>query len=298
VSFRVVSVTGPASLRLKDKGLHICREGEAVHKIPVEDMAVLVLDGPDLLLSHALISFCMDHGVSVITSDPKHVPNGVLLPLAGNSTHTEILRAQIDAGVPAQKRAWQAIIRAKICAQADAVAFTGGNDAPLRQLIPFVRSGDPDNVEGTAAARYFSLMFGEGFLRDREEPGINARLNYGYAIIRSAVARAIVGAGLHPALGVYHHNRYNAFCLADDAMEPLRPMVDLAVWRMCGEVSELGEIDPPTKRRLISVMGQFVRIDGLRFPLLVGLERYGASLRRAICEGAALSVPLPDVSGG
>ncbi len=296
MSLRVVSVSGPATVRLKDTHLQICRDGDEVGRVPVEDIAVLVLDGPELFLSHQIISFCADHGVAVITSDPKHMPNGLLLPLASHSLHSATLRNQIEASVPAQKRAWQAIVKAKIRAQADALQYTGCDDSILRKLIPFVRSGDPDNVEATAASRYFSTLFGEAFVRNRDQPGTNACLNYGYSIIRSTVARSLVGAGLHPALGIFHRNQYNPFCLADDAMEPLRPMVDTLVWRMAGMGEVENELQPAMKRRLVSVIGGFVRLDGLRYPLVVGLERFAAGLRRAICEADPLCVPIPDYS--
>jgi CRISPR-associated protein Cas1 len=240
-----------------------------------------------------MLSFCADHNVAVITSDAKHMPNGLLLPFAAHSLHSATLRAQIASGVPAQKRTWQSIIRAKVRAQADAIREIGGDDSTLRKLIPLVRSGDPDNIEARAAGRYFELLFGAQFLRDRDAPGVNACLNYGYAVVRSTVARAIVGAGLHPALGVFHRNQYNAFCLVDDAMEPLRPLVDRLVWEMVALDSVPDELDPPTKRRLVGVIGSFVSLGELRFPLLVGLERYAAGLRRAICDGEPLEVPLP-----
>jgi CRISPR-associated protein Cas1 len=288
-----VSVAGPATLRLADLALVIQRDGEIAAKIPVEDLAVLVLDGPDILVSHQLLAHCADLGVAVSTADSKHMPNGLLVPLAGNSLHSATLREQIDSSVPAQKRTWQAIVRTKIRAQADVLMAIGRDDGSMRRLIPLVRSGDPENVEATAAAHYFARLFGAEFIRDRGQSGVNAQLNYGYAIVRSTVARAIVGAGLHPALGIHHHNQYNGFCLADDAMEPLRPMVDRVVLQMLARRTPIDEVTPATKREMITVLGGRIVLGGLQFPLLVGLERYAASLRRAICEGAEVSVPLP-----
>lgn len=293
MSYRVVTVSGPAAVRLQDRHVVIQRGSEEAGRVPIEDMAVLVLDGPDLLVTHQLLGYCADAGVAIVSCDEKHMPVGLQLPLGKHSLHSAILRDQIEAGVPAQKRVWQAIVRAKVRAQADLVAAVGGDAGPLRRLATMVRSGDPDNIEATAAARYFEAIFGGEFIRDREAPGINCCLNYGYAVIRSAVARAVVGAGLHPALGVFHRNQYNAFCLVDDAMEPFRPMVDRVVREMAlrGEIEE--ELTPPIKRRLVQVMGGFVRLEDLRYPFLVGLERFAAGLRRAICEGDNLVVPLP-----
>ncbi len=263
-------------------------------KIPLEDMSVLVLDGPDLSLSHQALSACAAAGIAIVTSDGRHLPNGLLLPLSDHSLHSSILKQQIASKVPNQKRAWQEIVKAKIRSQADNLRYFQRDDSSLRKMIPFVRSGDPDNVEARAAARYFESMFGFEFIRDRDASGINACLNYGYSLARSAVARAIVGAGLHPALGIHHHNQYNAFCLADDAMEPLRAIVDRRVRHLSLIDAIPDELDPKTKRELISLLGSFVDFDGLRYPLLVGLERYAVSLRRAICDGEPLKVPLPE----
>lgn len=294
MSLRIVSVSGPALLRMQDTQLWIEKDGELRGRVPLEDMAVLVLDGPDLTLSHQLLASCASRGIAVLTSDEKHLPNGLLLPLSGHTLHTATLRQQIDAGAPATKRVWQTIVKAKIVAQANLVSSIGGDAKVLRKLLPLVRSGDPDNIEARAAARYWELSFGEAFVRNRDEPGLNACLNYGYAIIRSAVARAVVGAGLHPALGVFHRNQYNPLCLADDAMEPLRTMVDREVLAMRSEDVIQDELTPAMKRRLVGVLGGFVRLADVRYPLMVGLERYAASLRRAICESDFLEPIYPD----
>lgn len=293
MNLRVVVVTGPATLRYRDLAVAIQKGGEEVGRVPIEDMAVLLLDGPDLHVSHQLLAACAEANVAVVVSDPKHRPAGLLLPLAGHSLHSATLRDQIDASLPAQKRAWQSIVRAKLLAQADALDHLGRRSEPIRKLVGRVRSGDPDNVEAQAATRYFDALFGDDFIRDRDAPGVNAMLNYGYAVIRSCVARAVVGAGLHPSLGIHHHNQYNPFCLADDAMEPYRPLVDVCVAKLAaaGEVED--ELTPTLKRRLVTVAGGRVRIGSLRYPFLIGLERFAAALRRAICEGEPLDPPLP-----
>lgn len=296
MSLRVVFVAGPASIRLQDRALLVAKDGGGGGKIPVEDMAALVLDGQGIELSHDLLSLCVEHGVVVITSDAKHLPNGLLLPIAGHSLHSSVLRDQVSASVPAKKRAWQSIVKAKIRAQEELLRFTGRHRNKLGKLIPLVRSGDPDNIEATAAGFYFEDLFGDDFYRGNDLDGINSVLNYGYALIRAAVARAIVGAGLHPALGIHHCNQYNPFCLADDAMEPLRPLADRIAWDLMHADAIPGELYPHVKRRIIGVLSGFVRLDGRRYPLLVGLERYAAGLRRAICEGVELEVPLPELT--
>lgn len=296
MSLRVVFVSAPAVLKLLDNALLVEKPGGGAGKVPVEDMAVLILDGDEIELDHALLAQCVSKGVAVVVCDAKHLPSGLLLPLAGHSLHTSTLRDQIAAGVPAMKRTWQSIVRAKLHAQADMLRHADRDHEYIRRMISLVRSGDPDNIEATAAARYFEALFGEEFYRAREVDGINSVLNYGYAIVRAIVARALVGAGLHPALGVHHRNQYNPFCLADDAMEPIRPMVDRIAWELIQVDAVPDELYPQVKRKIIGALSGFVRFDGKRYPLLVGVERYAASLRRAICEGEDLIAPIPDPS--
>lgn len=293
MSHRVVSVAGPASVHRWRGCLLIEKPEDAGGKVPLDDMAVLILDGPEIALTHDLIAECAAKNIVVVTSDSRHLPNGLLLPLAGHSNHTAVLRQQMEASLPSKKRIWQAIVKQKIASQADLVRSVGQDDGPLRAMAARVRSGDPDNVEATAAAVAFELVFGWAFLRNRDEPGLNAMLNYGYAILRAAVARAVVGAGLHPALGVHHHNRSNPLCLADDAMEPLRTIVDRVVYDIADGGPTVDDLVPPVRRRLIACLGWTVEQGGVRLPLLVGLERYAASLRRALCEGTPIEVIVP-----
>lgn len=252
-----------------------------------------MLDGEGITIAGDLLAHCVRKGVAVVVSDRKHLPSGILLPISGNTLHTSTLRSQIEAGAPATKRAWQKVVRAKIAAQADMLQHACLPAGQLRRLIPFVRSGDPDNVEARAAVHYFERLFGEHFLRADDGDGINSVLNYGYALIRAAVARAIVGAGLHPAIGIHHRNQYNAFCLADDAMEPLRPIVDHLAWHMGKSDAIPLDLYPAVRKRIAAVLTANLSYQGANYPLLVGLERYAASLRRAICDGADLEVPIP-----
>jgi CRISPR-associated protein Cas1 len=290
----VIGVSGPAHLALADRALQIERNREVIGKIPLEDIAVITLDGPDVSLTHQLLGACVSHRVTVVVADDRHLPSACLLPLAGHSTHTAILRQQIDASKPAMKRTWQAIIRAKVTAQSQLALSRTGDNRSIQRLIAFIRSGDPDNVEGQAAHLYFETVFGPDFRRDRQARGVNGLLNYGYAVLRAAVARAVVGAGLHPALGIHHRNQYNALCLADDAMEPLRPLVDRLVLEIDDESAddEL-EVTPPIKRELISVLTRRVVLHEEVSPLLVALDRYAADLRRAICQGEEIAPPIP-----
>lgn len=293
MSLRVISIGGPAQVRWKDRAVVIVKEGVEVGRAILEEVAAIVLDGPDILVTHQLLAACADSNVAVVVTDDKHLPNGLLLPLAGHSLHTATLRAQIDSSKPSQKRAWQSIVRAKISAQAEALDTLGNPSRNLRRLVPMVRSGDPDNLEAQAAARYFECLFGYAFVRDREGGGLNAMLNYGYAVVRSAVARAVVGAGLHAAIGIHHRNQYNPLCLADDAMEPYRPLVDYRVARLVADGDIPDALTPQIKRSLVQVIGSQVRIGDQMLPFLIGMERYAASLRRAICEGQPLAPPAP-----
>jgi CRISPR-associated protein Cas1 len=294
VKLRVIAVTGPAWLSLQNRAVIVQREGNILGRIPLEDIAVIVIDGPDVTISHQLLSQSVSHKIAVVIADDKHIPCGLLLPIAGHSTHTAILRSQIAAAKPSLKRTWQTIVKAKVLAQAHLLEDRHLDSKPIRRLLPFVRSGDPDNIEGQAASKYFDLAFGEDFKRQRNAEGINGLLNYGYAVLRAAVARAVVSAGLHPALGIHHQNQYNAFCLADDAMEPLRPLIDWHVLRYLDQANAAEvAVTPKTKRLLIAALGEKVLLQGQESPLLVGLDRYAANLRRAICDGEELHCPIP-----
>ena len=308
MSHRIVAVSGEASLRIDHRNLVIIKDGGVVGRVPMSDLAILIIEEKTTVITQAVLAGCADFRATVVVCDDRHMPNGVLLSLEGHSLHSKILRDQIDSSKPAQKRAWQTIVKAKIMAQADVLNRTERPGATkLNRLVSLVRSGDPDNVEGRAAAFYFGALFGPDFYRlrsiaDADAIGesestlelTNAMLNYGYAIIRACVSRAIVAAGLHPTLGIHHRNQYNAFCLADDAMEPLRPVVDLRVFQMMkdGEIDAgAGKLTPAIKRQLVALTTVDMRFGERTYPLLSALERYSTSLRHAICENEPLAIP-------
>jgi CRISPR-associated protein Cas1 len=252
-----------------------------------------LVDQQSTTYSHAALVRLLDAGAGVVVCGRNHQPLGLLLPLGA---HTEVvwrMQEQVAASKPLRKQLWQQLIVAKIRAQAGNFAA----DDPLRRrllaLAGTVRSGDPTNVEAQAAKVYWSAWLGEGdgFRRDPDaEDAINAMLNYGYAVVRAAVGRALVSAGLHPALGLHHHHRANAFCLADDLMEPLRPLVDRAVraLHLAGQV----ELDPPAKREILKLLTATVRVGEERGPLMVGLHRTVASLVRCLRrESKELLIP-------
>lgn len=294
MSHRVVEVSNPSYLTTDLKHLVVQRDGKEVGRVPLEDLGVLVLDSWGIVVTLELQVRLAEENIAVVVCDAKHMPTGMLVGFEGHHQHAKVMREQIDVAEPTKKRLWQAIIQSKIRNQAEAVFRSGQphsrRDAnKLAGLATLVRSGDSENMEGQAARVYWPMLFGDEFLRDRDEPGINACLNYGYAIIRAAVTRALVGTGLHPALGIHHRNLYNAFALADDVMEPLRPMVDLHVYRFRSEWSDpevpfASELTPAMKRRLLDIL--LIKLDLARKTtgIMIGIPKYAAYFKQALCR--------------
>ena len=213
--------------------------------IPLADLSVLIASHPQISFSHAVLSGLAGAGGIFVACNEKHMPVAMLLPLASHSLQTERFAAQAALALPVKKRIWQEIVRAKIRAQARLLEQKTGGDHGLSAIAGRVRSGDTGNLEAYAARLYWQKLFaGNGFRRDPDSGGLNACLNYGYAVLRAIVARALCASGLHPSLGVHHHNRYDAFCLADDLMEPFRPIVD----REVASLAELPGTDFPLDR--------------------------------------------------
>ncbi len=251
-----------------------------IGSVPIEDIGAILLDNPQITVTHALIATLLEHNVAIISCDSKHLPVGLMLPLDGNTLQTERFRSQIEASEPLKKYLWAQTIKAKIENQAAVLEKAGINNKKLSVLIPQIQSGDPDNIEGRAASVYWKLLFEEyDFTRNRFGEIPNAHLNYGYAILRALVARALVGSGLLPTLGIHHSNKYNAYCLADDIMEPYRPFVDWIVFLMVkNNEIDLDEITREQKVKLLSIASVDISIDGKKSPLMVGLPRTTNSL--------------------
>jgi CRISPR-associated protein Cas1 len=227
---RILDITeAPAKLTIRHEQLVVQSRGRST-SVPLSEVAVLVVSHPGVSYSHAVLSgLCTSGGVMVLC-DTVHMPAGMLLPLRGHYVQSERFRAQAEASKPLRKQLWRRLIQAKIRAQALVLKTLRGTDKGLSALAWKVRSGDSTNVEGQASRRYWQGLFGGEFVRSPSSlEQTNMFLNYGYAVLRAVVARAICAAGLHPSLGLHHHNRYNPFCLADDLMEPLRPLVDRTV---------------------------------------------------------------------
>ncbi len=292
---RIVEISSAAYIHTRLGQLIVERNDQDVVQVPLEDLGTLILDNPAIRLTQAMLTACAEQDVVVVISDSKHLPASVFLPSDGNTLQGKFVAAQAALTLPTQKRLWQDIIRRKIAGQADVLANAGVSDVAVRSMVPRVRSGDPDNIEAQAARAYWPLLFGPGFRRNVGQPGINALLNYGYAVIRAACARAICGAGLHPSLGIHHHNQYDPFCLADDLVEPLRPIIDAEVHDIAGKAGEaVVDITRGNRERLLTLLTRPVTVGEQSLPLLSSLHVYVASIRAEIVgERGALVIPAP-----
>jgi CRISP-associated protein Cas1 len=267
----------------------------AVHSIPVEDIGVLVMDNQQLTFTHGLLQALMENNTAVLVCDSKHHPSGQILPLCSNALQHERYQAQLGASAPLKKQLWAQVVQAKILAQASLLRhFKLGDTEPLIRWAAQVKSGDPTNVEGRAAAYYWGkvLEAHPGCTRDPDGDWPNPAYNYAYAIVRAVVARALVGAGLLPTLGIHHHNRYNAFCLADDMMETLRPIADAAVLIGLQEIKDCEELTRSWKATLLKLPAQDVLIENERSPMMVAAQRMAHSLNKCLA-GQSRKLALP-----
>lgn len=256
---------------------------EVVKTIPIEDIGVVVLEDRQITITNSAMGALLQNNCAVISCDEKHMPAGLLLPLEGNTVQSERFRWQIEASLPLKKQLWQQTVQAKIRNQASVLKRLSGVEAGcMVAWANDVKSGDSDNLEGRAAAYYWKRVFPEmeSFTRDREGNAPNNLLNYGYAVIRAVVARALVASGLLPTLGIHHHNRYNAFCLADDVMEPYRPYVDELVIEILGTGVDCGVLTTDLKRQLLGLPVKEVVINGQRSPLMLAVTQTTASLAK------------------
>jgi len=254
--------TQPAYLSIR-QGLLVLRGADGGEEtLPLSEVAVIVAANPQVTLTQNVLGALMAAGGVFIATDPARMPAGMMLPYEGHHLHAERLRLQVEASEPTRKQAWRQVVRAKVLAQGALLRERLGDDRGFATMAARVRSGDPDNVEAQAARRYWPLLFGPEFRRDREAPGANALLNYGYMVLRGIVARAVVAAGLHPALGIQHSNRYNAFSLVDDLMEPYRPLVDRAVCAYLDTAPAEVAVEKETKRLVLAPLLARHTLDG------------------------------------
>ena len=282
---RIVDISEPAYVHMLHHQLLIDKQGKTVAQIPVEDLGVLILQHPAIVTSQALLVACQQNNVAVVVCDASHLPYALLLPLTdGNTLHNKTLHEQIALTESRRKRMWQLVVKQKITEQANVVQQLGKSATNLYRLADQVKPGDPDNLEAQAAQKYWHLLFGDDFRRNTEATGCNSVLNYGYAIVRALVARAIVGSGLHPALGIQHSNQYNGLCLADDLMEPLRPWVDLIVYDLAQKLGSNLAIDKQTKVPLLNLLSESVLWQQQKMPLMVACHYWLADFKRSFTD--------------
>lgn len=279
----------------KDDG-DLPSEEDMVRTVPIEDLGVIILDNKQITITQGLIDALLENNCALITCDSKRMPVGLMLPLAGNTIQNERFRSQLDSSLPLRKQLWQQTIEAKIRNQAAVLKYvTGQEHKNMLKWSDSVRSGDADNMEARAAVYYWKTIFPNDpcFIRDREDEGANALLNYGYAILRAVVARALVGAGLLPTLGIHHHNRYNAYCLADDIMEPYRPYVDKLVVEMLEDGAE-DKLNATNKVKLLNIPVIEVKINEKRSPLMIAVSQTVSSLVKCF-RGDCRKLIYPDL---
>ena len=280
----------------KNESLPDCFKRQTEVTKPIEDIGVVVLDNKQITITSGLLDALLENNSTVITCDSRSMPVGLMLPLCGNTTQNERFRDQLDASLPLKKQLWQQTIRQKILNQASVLKEKRGENVRCMEVwANDVRSGDPDNLEARAAAYYWKNLFPDipDFTRCREGLPPNNLLNYGYAILRAVVARGLVGSGLLPTLGIHHHNRYNAYCLADDIMEPFRPYVDALVVDIVEDVGVDADLTKDVKARLLSVPVIDVVVGGKRSPLMVAVGQTTASLYKCF-SGELRRVLYPE----
>ena len=308
---RTLCFSNPAYLSLNNQQLVIKLPAVANNKtlpesfkeastttVPIEDIGIVILDNKQITITQGLLESLLENNCAVVTCDSAHLPVGLMLPLCGNTVQNERFRAQIDASLPLKKQLWQQTIRQKILNQASVLEkFSGEEHKCMRIWANEVRSGDPDNTEARAAAYYWKNLFKgkvDDFVRSREGVVPNNFLNYGYAILRAVIARSLVSSGMLPTLGIHHHNRYNAYCLADDIMEPYRPYVDEFVYEYFAQHPDKMEIDKDFKAEFLKIPTFDVVIDGKRSPLMVAATTTTASLYKCF-SGELRKVSYPEM---
>lgn len=283
----------PAKLTVRDSLLVVEHDGLAAFTVPMQELAVVIAAHPQISLTQAVLSGLAAAGAAFVSCDARRRPASMLLPLETHSLQAERFAAQAAAPLPVRKRIWRDIVKAKLRAQASLLTRVAGSDHGLFLLAARVRSGDSDNLEARAARIYWQTIFGKsGFRRHAEDENINPCLDYGYAVLRATTARALCGAGLQPTLGIHHHNRYNPFCLADDLMEPFRPIVDRVVVSLVRDRGLDLRLDKDSKTKLLEVLlGRFIS-NGESRTLFDWIARSASSLAAAILgEDRPLAIP-------
>ncbi|MDO9511457.1 MAG: type II CRISPR-associated endonuclease Cas1 [Bacteroidales bacterium] len=291
---RTIFFSKPSRLNLKDNQLVInLTETSELRSVPIEDIGFVVVENMQVSITLPLLSALNENNIAVVFCNEKHMPSSMLLNLDSNNIQGELFSQQIAASEPLKKQLWKQTVEQKITNQSAFLKKLGFNYKDLYILANEVKSGDTDNREGVAARLYWPRLFGKEFVRDRYGEPPNPLLNYGYIILRAAVARALAGSGLLSTLGIFHKNRYNAFCLADDIMEPYRPWVDEAVYKIWNSEGGRSELNTQLKMKLLEILTADVEIGKNMRPLMVALSQTSASLARCFA-GDSKKIQYPD----
>jgi len=295
---RTLFFGNPAYLSTRHKQLVVSfpEEGKEETRVPIEDLGYVVLEDPQITITNGLLMKLVQNKTAVIICDRQHLPCGFLQPLVGHTEQTERLRHQLEASLPLKKNLWQQTVVAKLENQAGHLLQRSKNALKLKRWSREVKSGDAENHEAIAAAYYFQNLFNiEGFSRNQKGIPPNNLLNYGYAILRAVAARALSSSGLLPSVGIFHRNKYNAFCLADDIMEPYRPFVDAIVYEIVETGCQMEELNKNLKSEMLRIPAMNVIIDGKQSPLMNAMSRTTNSLYECF-NGSSRKLLYPEFS--
>ena len=295
---RIIEVADDRRHLFVSRGFMVVQDTEGERKelgqVPLDDIAAVIANAHGLSYTNNLLVALAERCAPFVLCGPNHNAVGMIVPIDGNYQQAKRYDAQINAPKPTHKRMWAEVVRAKLEQQAAALEAAGAATAPLTALVRKVRAGDPDNIEAQGAQRYWRLLFGDDFRRDQQAAGINGMLNYGYTVLRSAMARAVVAAGLHPTIGIHHSNEGNAMRLVDDLMEPFRPTIDLRVWRLVRD--GMTEVTPDTKRAMVKVLYDDMQTNIGATPVMVCQQKLAVSLAQVYMgEREKLDLPFPGL---
>ena len=266
-------------------------ERKELGQIPIDDIAAVIANAHGISYTNNLLVALAERGTPFVLCGANHNAAGMLLTVDGNYNQAKRFDAQIAASKPTHKRLWAELVKSKLQQQAAVLEAIGQNPIPLNALAQKVKSGDPDNLEAQGARKYWTMLFGDDFRRDQSASGLNALLNYGYTVLRACTARAVIAAGLHPTLSLFHSNAGNAMRLVDDLMEPFRPMIDLKVWQLAQHCET--ELNPNSKRALVHVMYDDMQSTVGATPVMVCIQKLATSLAQVyLGERDKLDLPL------
>ena len=295
---RIIEVADDRRHLFVSRGFMVVQDTDGERKelgqVPLDDIAAVIANAHGLSYTNNLLIALAERCAPFVLCGPNHNAVGMIFPVDGNYQQAKRFDAQIAAPKPTHKRLWAEVVRSKLQQQAAALEAVGAPTAPLSALVRKVRSGDPDNIEAQGAQRYWRLLFGDAFRRDQQGAGINGMLNYGYTILRSATARAVVAAGLHPTIGIHHSNEGNAMQLVDDLMEPFRPTIDLRIWGLVRHGTS--EVTPDSKRAMVRVLYDDMQTNIGATPVMVCMQKLAVSLAQVYMgEREQLDLPFPGL---